>query len=172
MSVYFDFDEVDAFTVGAVGEPGARVFFLQARRGTTRVTVKCEKQQASAIAEYLRRVLNDLPDAHRASPSPQRWSSPRRSTPRSCSVRWASATTAPPTGCSCNWKRCSSVDEDGDPIEDEDTDRGHAARVPHPRPGRTRSASTPTPSCRPVARRASGARSPINPDGHVCPRMN
>ena len=62
MSVYFDFDEVDAFTVGALGEPGARLFLLQARRGATSVTIKCEKRQAGAIADYLRRVLVDLPD--------------------------------------------------------------------------------------------------------------
>ena len=61
MGVFYEFDEVDAFTVGAVGEPGARTFFLQARRGTTRVSVKCEKQQVTAIAQYLRRVLSDLP---------------------------------------------------------------------------------------------------------------
>lgn len=61
MSVYYDFDEVDVFTVGAVGEPGQRTFLLQARRGSERVTVKCEKQQAVAIADYLRKVLNDLP---------------------------------------------------------------------------------------------------------------
>ena len=61
MSVYYDFDEVDAFTVGAIGEPGQRTFLLQARRGGERVTVKCEKQQAAAIADYLRKVLNDLP---------------------------------------------------------------------------------------------------------------
>ena len=61
MGVFYEFDEVDAFTVGAVGEPGQRVFFLQARRGGTRVTVKCEKQQASAIADYLGKVLDDLP---------------------------------------------------------------------------------------------------------------
>ena len=62
MSIYFDFDEVDAFTVGALGEPGARLFLLQARRGATSVTIKCEKRQAGAIADYLRRVLVDLPD--------------------------------------------------------------------------------------------------------------
>jgi len=61
MGVFYEFDEVDAFTVGAVGNPGQRVFFLQARRGGTRVTVKCEKQQASAIADYLGKVLDDLP---------------------------------------------------------------------------------------------------------------
>lgn len=61
--VFHDFDDVDAFTVGAIGQPGQRVFLLQARRGRQRVTVKCEKQQAAAIADYLRRVLVDLPPA-------------------------------------------------------------------------------------------------------------
>jgi uncharacterized repeat protein (TIGR03847 family) len=63
MSVFYEFDEVDAFTVGAIGRPGQRTFLLQARRGGERVTVKCEKQQAAAIAEYLRKVLHDLPPA-------------------------------------------------------------------------------------------------------------
>ncbi len=63
MGIHYDFDEVDAFTVGAIGIPGQRTFLLQARRGRERVTVKCEKQQAAAIADYLRKVLNDLPPA-------------------------------------------------------------------------------------------------------------
>jgi uncharacterized repeat protein (TIGR03847 family) len=61
MSVFFEFDEVDTFTATAIGEPGSRVFYLQARAGTQRVSVKCEKQQVRAIAQYLRRVLSDLP---------------------------------------------------------------------------------------------------------------
>ena len=51
MGSHYDFDEVDAFTVGAIGIPGQRTFLLQARRGRERVTVKCEKQQAAAIAD-------------------------------------------------------------------------------------------------------------------------
>ena len=61
MSVFFEFDEVDTFTATAIGEPGSRVFYLHARAGTQRVSVKCEKQQVRAIAQYLRRVLSDLP---------------------------------------------------------------------------------------------------------------
>jgi uncharacterized repeat protein (TIGR03847 family) len=53
MGVFYEFDEVDAFTVGAIGRPGSREFYMQARRGGTRVTVKCEKQSVTAIADYL-----------------------------------------------------------------------------------------------------------------------
>jgi uncharacterized repeat protein (TIGR03847 family) len=69
MSSYHDFDHVDAFAVGAVGRPGQRVFLIQARLGRSLVTVKCEKQQAAALADYLRRVLHDLPppDDHPAA---------------------------------------------------------------------------------------------------------
>ena len=61
MSVFFEFDEVDSFSAAAIGEPGSRVFYLHARAGSQRVTVKCEKQQVTAISQYLRRVLSDLP---------------------------------------------------------------------------------------------------------------
>ena len=63
MSVFYEFDEVSAFTVGTVGRPGERIFLLQARADGQRVTVKCEKQQTAAIVQYLRRVLADLPPA-------------------------------------------------------------------------------------------------------------
>jgi uncharacterized repeat protein (TIGR03847 family) len=63
MNPSFDFDAVDTFTVGAVGRPGQRTFLIQARLGRERVTIKCEKQQAAAIAQYLRTVLSDLPPA-------------------------------------------------------------------------------------------------------------
>ena len=61
MSVFHEFDDVDAFTVGTVGRPGARTFYLQIRAGGDRLSVKCEKQQAAAIAQYLQKVLADLP---------------------------------------------------------------------------------------------------------------
>lgn len=56
-----DFDRVDVFTTGAVGVPGHRTFYLQARIGAVIVSVRCEKQQAAAIALYLRRALAHLP---------------------------------------------------------------------------------------------------------------
>lgn len=55
------FDSVDVFTTGTVGRPGQRTFFLQARDEDRVVSVRCEKQQAAAIAQYLRRALAHLP---------------------------------------------------------------------------------------------------------------
>jgi uncharacterized repeat protein (TIGR03847 family) len=172
MSVYYDFDEVDAFTVGAVGQPGSRMFFLQARRGTTRVTVKCEKQQASAIADYLRRVLNDLPDpTEKPVPGAMELAAPVDA-----------AFVLGPVGL--GYDRSSDrvlvqleevveLDEEGEPVElDEDDDDRGRVRV-----FLTRSQAAAfcehtdavvaagRPACR-------WCTQPINPDGHVCPRMN
>jgi uncharacterized repeat protein (TIGR03847 family) len=61
MSDELDLGAVDRFTAGAVGRPGQRVFYLQARHGGQDVTVKCEKQHVAALGEYLRGLLSDLP---------------------------------------------------------------------------------------------------------------
>lgn len=63
MGVFYEFEEVEGFVAGAVGEPGQRVFYLQARHEGLTVSVRCEKQQVAALGEYLRRVLRDLPPA-------------------------------------------------------------------------------------------------------------
>lgn len=68
MSGSFDFRSVGRFTVGALGEPGQRVFYLQAFAEGTEVAVKCEKQQAQALAEHLVRLLAELPGG---DPGPQ-----------------------------------------------------------------------------------------------------
>lgn len=51
----------ERFTAGTVGEPGARVFFLQALANGELVTLKCEKQQVGALAAHLAELLTDLP---------------------------------------------------------------------------------------------------------------
>lgn len=61
MAESHDFEAVDRFTAGTLGEPGARTFLFQAQSGSVQVTIKCEKQQVAALAEYLQGVLADLP---------------------------------------------------------------------------------------------------------------
>lgn len=169
MSVFFDFDEVDAFTVGAIGSPGSRTFFIQARRGTTWVTVKCEKQQAAAISTHLRRLLSDLP-----SPT---------SKPLPAAMDLATPIDAVfvlgPVGL--GYDRANDkvlvqleevilTDEQGQPIED-GADRGYlrlfltlsqaAAFCDHA----DEVVAAGRPACRWCGR-------PIDPEGHACPRMN
>jgi uncharacterized repeat protein (TIGR03847 family) len=61
VSSSFEFDAVDRITVGTVGEPGTRTFFLQARQGPELVTLKLEKSQVSALCTYVGELLQDLP---------------------------------------------------------------------------------------------------------------
>jgi uncharacterized repeat protein (TIGR03847 family) len=66
MTVFFQFEGVDAFVAGTVGEPGRRTFFLQIRTDSTVVTMKCEKQQVAAIAEHFEGILAELSNADQA----------------------------------------------------------------------------------------------------------
>ena len=70
MSESFDLRDVGRFTVGAIGEPGRRVFYFQVFADGVEVALKCEKQQAEALAEHLVKLLDDLPhDAHAVVPA-------------------------------------------------------------------------------------------------------
>ena len=60
MSDSYDLESVDRLTVGAVGPPGQRVFLLQARRGPDTVTLKLEKTQVAALAQYLGELLEEV----------------------------------------------------------------------------------------------------------------
>ncbi|MEL7207186.1 MAG: DUF3090 family protein [Actinomycetota bacterium] len=62
MSESFELGDVEQCTVDAIGEPGSRVFYLQAAGQGQLVTLKLEKQQVAALAHYLRGALDDLPE--------------------------------------------------------------------------------------------------------------
>ncbi len=57
MSTSYELDGPDHFTAGAVGAPGERAFYLQAREAGRVVTLKAEKEQVRALGEYLAGVL-------------------------------------------------------------------------------------------------------------------
>ena len=61
MSSSFEISEVDHLTTGAVGPPGQRVFYLQARQGAQVVTLRLEKTQVAALVAYLAGMLSDMP---------------------------------------------------------------------------------------------------------------
>ncbi|MEP6759629.1 MAG: DUF3090 domain-containing protein [Actinomycetota bacterium] len=64
-----DLGIVDRITADAVGEPGMRTFYLQARAGTDLVTVIIEKEQVELLARSVLELLADIP-ADTADPDP------------------------------------------------------------------------------------------------------
>jgi uncharacterized repeat protein (TIGR03847 family) len=62
VSSSFELDPVQRITAGAVGEPGARIFYLQARAGDQLVTLLAEKEQIRALATSIDQMLAALPD--------------------------------------------------------------------------------------------------------------
>jgi len=62
VSESFSVERPDAFVCGAVGEPGRRVFYLQARSGTQVVTLRVEKEQVRALGQYLAHLAHQLGD--------------------------------------------------------------------------------------------------------------
>ena len=61
MTPSFNLTGPDRFTAGAIGTPGQRVFYLQAREAGRVVTLKCEKEQVRALGEYLSGLLEKVP---------------------------------------------------------------------------------------------------------------
>lgn len=60
MSHSFDLDPVGRITAGAVGDPGHRTFFLQARKDDVLVTLLAEKEQVQALAATLEHLLDTM----------------------------------------------------------------------------------------------------------------
>jgi uncharacterized repeat protein (TIGR03847 family) len=62
-----ELDPVDALGTGAVGEPGQRVFYLQARKERAQLTVLVEKEQVALLATeaiaFLDRIADEYPEA-------------------------------------------------------------------------------------------------------------
>ena len=168
MSVFYEFDDVDTFTVGTLGRPGARTFILQIRAEGQRVSIKCEKQQTKAISEYLDKLMRDLP--------------PPEDRPMPAAMKLAEPVdpvfVLGPIGLGFDQandrvllqlEEIGLVDEDGEPVDDED--RGHV-RIYLTRSQAAAFAShagevieSGRPDCQ-------WCGNPMDPDGHACPRMN
>ncbi len=168
MSTFFEFDEVDAFTVGAVGRPGSRTFYVQVRGDGHSVTVKCEKQQATAISQHVQKVLSDLPPAEdRPMPGALELAEPVES-----------SFTLGPIGLGYDpnsdrvliqLEEVGEYDEEGEAIESDDrghirllVSRGQAAAFCDRADAIVEAGRPPCQWC----------GNPIDPDGHPCPRMN
>jgi len=67
MGEIIELDDIDGLGTGAVGEPGKRAFYIQARTGHAQLTVLVEKEQVALLATeavaFLNSIAGDYPEA-------------------------------------------------------------------------------------------------------------
>jgi uncharacterized repeat protein (TIGR03847 family) len=56
----YDLDPVTRITANALGQPGQRTFYLQARRGREVVSLIAEKEQVRALAQAIEKLMEEL----------------------------------------------------------------------------------------------------------------
>lgn len=64
MAHQIELNPVSFLTVGTVGPPGQRTFYLQGGRGSQTVTLKIEKEQAALLASSMETFLEELTEQH------------------------------------------------------------------------------------------------------------
>jgi len=72
MARQIELNPVTHFTIGTVGSPGNRTFYLQGSRGTQTVTLVIEKEQAVMMANSFESLLQELEKKHPLSPGEPR----------------------------------------------------------------------------------------------------
>jgi uncharacterized repeat protein (TIGR03847 family) len=160
MSDSFEFDAPDHFTAGAVGAPGQRTFYLQAREARQVVTLKVEKEQVRALAEYLGGLLARLPSA---APAPT-----DLALLEPVEAAWAVGS----IGVGYDQARDRILVEAAELLEEDSAEEAASARF---RIGRAQArgfverAQELMRAGRPTCPLCS---QPMDPDGHVCPRKN
>jgi uncharacterized repeat protein (TIGR03847 family) len=67
MGEFIELDDIDCLGTGAVGEPGKRAFYIQARTENAQLTVLVEKEQVALLATeavaFLDSIAGDYPEA-------------------------------------------------------------------------------------------------------------
>lgn len=170
MGIFYQLDEVDAFATAALGAPGQRVFYLQVRHGETHITVKCEKQQAAAIAEYLRKVMNDLPSPS-VKPLPTTFDLQEPVDPAFVLGAVGLGYDRDTDRLLIQLEEVVTLGENGEPDPDSVENRGHVRLLLQR--GQALAFCENTESVVAAGRPACMfCGRPLDPDGHPCPKMN
>lgn len=178
MTEFIELDDVETLATGAVGQPGQRAFYLQARTESTQLTVLVEKEQVRLLAEeavaFLDRLADDYPEL------------PVLLTPAEAELREPTVPLFRARLIGLGFdperelvllelrERPENEDEDADPLdgEDDDEEEGYVARIYATR------AQVRAMAARGVEAVAGGrppcplCEMPMDPAGHVCPRWN
>jgi uncharacterized repeat protein (TIGR03847 family) len=168
-----ELDGVDALGAGAIGEPGARAFYIQADKRGSRLTVLVEKEQVALLAQEAVAFLDRIADEHPEPPAESAMLHPSVAQVTEPAVplfraRMIGLGFEPDRGLVLIELRERAEDDDAE----EDDDDGYVARIFATR------AQVRAMAARGSEAVASGRPTcplcefPMDPDGHVCPRWN
>ena len=173
-----ELDDVEALGAGAVGEPGQRAFYVQARTAVTQLTVLVEKEQVALLASeavaFLDRLADEYPED--AVTVPEASAELREPTVPLFRARLIGLGFDPDRGLVLiELRERSTPDDTDDEVIDDTEDEeepGYVARIyatrPQVRAMAARGAAVveagraPCPLC----------GMPMDPGGHRCPRWN
>jgi uncharacterized repeat protein (TIGR03847 family) len=181
MAEFIELDDIDALGTGAVGQPGARAFYIQARTEHAQLTVLVEKEQIALLATeavaFLDRIADDYPEL--PFDVPQLQTQLREPTVPLFRARLIGLGFDPERELVLIELRERSSDDDDPPEEtvasdagDDDAAEGYVARIYATR------AQVRAMAAR-GAEAVAGGRPlcplcdmPMDPAGHACPRWN
>jgi len=168
-----ELDDIDGLGAGAVGEPGQRAFYIQARTEQTQLTVLVEKEQVALLAAeavaFLDKIADDYPELPFDIPSTQ--SVLREPTVPLFRARLIGLGFDPERELVLLELR-ERADDDEEAVEIDEDDDGYVARIYATR------AQVRAMAARGIEAVAGGrppcplCDQPMDPSGHRCPRWN
>ena len=173
-----ELESIDALGAGAVGEPGQRAFYIQARSESAQLTVLVEKEQVALLAAeavaFLDRIADQYPED--AIVLPEAMAELREPTVPLFRARMIGLGFDPERELVLIELREHSDDEDEDDDEEQpvvvEREEGYVARIyatrPQVRAMAAHSAGVVA-AGRPLCELCS---QPLDPAGHRCPRWN
>lgn len=78
MARHIELNPVSHMTVGTVGEPGKRVFYLQGSKGSNLISLIIEKQQAAMLVESFDSLLDEIRDKTDSASADDSWAADTR----------------------------------------------------------------------------------------------
>jgi uncharacterized repeat protein (TIGR03847 family) len=169
-----ELDDVDGLGAGAVGEPGQRAFYIQARTEQTQLTVLVEKEQVALLAAeavaFLDKIADDYPELPFDIPSTQ--SVLREPTVPLFRARLIGLGFDPERELVLLELRERAEDDEEEVVEVDEDDEGYVARIYATR------AQVRAMAARGIEAVAGGrppcplCEQPMDPSGHRCPRWN
>ena len=171
-----ELDGVDALGAGAIGEPGARVFYIQADKRGSRLTVLVEKEQVALLAQEAVAFLDRIADDHPEPPAESALLHPSVAQVTEPAVplfraRMIGLGFEPDRGLVLIELRERSEDDEGED-EDDDADDGYVARIFATRAQVRAMAARGSEAVQSGRPTCPLCEFPMDPAGHICPRWN